>query len=361
MPGGGLVKAAAVITTACAVLWVATLTSCSGTSKPPNSPSVPDITRVEIIAPSTLAPGATTQLRLLGRRSDGTSVDVTAGARFYSRGAGSSVGVLTVTPDGIATALKAGDTTVTGEAETLSSTRQVVVVPDGTFRVVGQVVEEGTPSLPVGDVRVEVDGAPPDTTNVYGLYRLYGVPGHARLRVSKDGYTTKELTLAISGHHTENVALAVSGPRVDAGGMYQLTFEASAECDGSTRVRDRIPDMLVTRHYAAAITRSGATIRSVLTGANFGTAGGHVVFGRAEQAGIVLEFIDYEDIGVSRLVETIDQTTSLVIAGAARLSPVGSGFTGTLDGHFTVHESARFTAPVKAHCSSPSHRVTLTR
>jgi hypothetical protein len=118
--------------------------------------------------------------------------------------------------------------------------------------------------------------------------------------------------------------------------------------------------MLATRHYAAATTQSGATIRTVLTGANLHPAGSHAVVGRAEQAGIVLDLRDDGDGISSAVIETIDPTTYLVIQGVARLSPAGSGFTGILDGYFAVREGARYNTPVKAHCSSPSHRVTLT-
>ena len=67
------------------------------------TPSVPPVvTGVELIARPTLPPGATLQFRLVARRSDGTSEDITASARFYSW----TPSVLAVLPDGIATAVK---------------------------------------------------------------------------------------------------------------------------------------------------------------------------------------------------------------------------------------------------------------
>ncbi len=192
-----------------------------------------------------MAPGTTTQLRLMARRSDGTSEDITATAQFGSQ----SSDVIAVSPAGLATALTVGETAVAGQNNgTLTSHREVVVVPNGTFRVVGQVVEEGTPGLPVGGVRVESDGLAPVSTDLAGRYRLYGVTGHARIRASKTGYITKELTLAISDHHTENVFLTLAGPRVDVAGTYQMTIEAGPECRG------QIPDRVLTRRYGAAIT-----------------------------------------------------------------------------------------------------------
>ena len=232
--------------------------------------------------------------------------------------------------------------------------------PDGTFRVVGRVVEEDSPGLPVAGVRVDADGAPSDSTDLDGRYRLYGVPGDARMRVSKSGYITTEVTLAISDHRTQNLALALAGPRVDFAGAYQLTIEASPECRG------RFPDALLTRRYEAAITQDGAAIRVVLSGANFAIArfgsSSNAIAGRVDLTGVVLELNSATYDTDPSLVEIVDDTTYLVIEGGARLSPAGPDLTGTLDGRLLVFPSnPGGGAPLKASCGSLSHRLTLTR
>ena len=348
-------KKAASSFAALSLLTLALAASCDNTPTRP-SEVPPRITRVDIVAPSSLAPGGTTQLRLIARRSDGSAEDVTATARFSS----SNRDVLAISPDGIATALNIGESVVGAGTNLLYSTREVVVVPDGTFRVVGQVVEEDTPSLAVGGVRVEADGVSPVSTNLDGRYRLYGVPGHGRMRVSKNGYVTKELTLALSDHHTENVTLALAGPRLDVAGIYQLTIEAASGC------RDRIQEALLTRRYAAAITQSGAAIQVVLSGANFGGGSYLIPAARIERTGVVLEFPNYGHcdsfVGETYLVEKVDDTTYLWINGLARLSPAGPGFTGTLGGSFGIFPSHPCCCPAaQASCSSSSHRVALTR
>jgi hypothetical protein len=340
-------------------LLTLTLTaSCDRTA--PTTPSAPPVIRaVELIAPRTLAPGATTQLRLIARRSDGSSEDITATATFHA----STPGILALSPDGIATASRVGDTFVTGHNDRFSSTHEVVVVPDGTFRVVGRVVEEETPGLPVGGVRVETDGGMPSvSTDLEGNYRLYGVPGDARLRLSKSGYITREVMLAISDHHTRNVTLALAGPRVDIAGAYQLTIDASPDCRG------RLPDALLTRRYAAAITQDGASMRVVLSGATFaigrsGSRSDVVIFGRVDAAGVVLELDPLGYYTEPTLVEIVDNTTWLVIDGEARLSPAGPGLTGTLGGSFFVYPSNPVGrgVPLQASCGVLSHRLTLTR
>jgi hypothetical protein len=223
---------------------------------------------------------------------------------------------------------------------------------------VGQVVEEDTPDLPVGGVRVEAEGdAPPVSTDLAGRYRLYGVPGRARLRISKSGYVSKELTLSLSDHHTQNVALALSGPRLDVAGAYQLTIEASPDCRG------QIPETLLTRRYAAAITQSGTAIQVVVRGANFGYI---VPDARVEQTGVVLGFPNYGHCdswaAEEYFVEKVDETTYLFIDGLARLSRAGPSFTGTLSGSLGSYTSHPCCCPAaQAWCRSSSHRVSLTR
>jgi hypothetical protein len=343
---------------ALAALTLALAASCDRTPTSPSAPSRPRVTRVELVVPKALAPGASAQFRAIARSSDGTIQDITASAIFGS----SQPDVLTITPGGIATAFQVGESFVSANNGTVSSgTSEVVVVPDGTYRVVGQVVEDDTPSLPVGGVRVEVDGGvPPVSTDLAGRYRLYGVPASAHMRVSKNGYTTKELTLEISDHHTENVALALSGPRIDVSGTYRLTIEASPSC------RDSIPENVRTRDYSAAITQNGAALRVVLSGANFypapNTSRSATIDGGLDQRGIVWEFRyfgNYDNL-YPDIVEIIDETTHLVIEGQVRLSPVGANFSGTLGGSFLVFERYANGVTPKADCRS-SHRVSLTR
>ena len=115
----------------------------------------------------------------------------------------------------------------------------------------------------MGGARVESVGAPPAVTDLMGHFRLYGVNGSGRLRISKNVYITKEVALAISDHHTEDVFLATSEPRVDVAGSYQMIVDASGEC------RDRLPEALLTRRYQATITQQGAEIQVALRGARF--------------------------------------------------------------------------------------------
>ncbi|HEX2455551.1 MAG TPA: hypothetical protein VHI99_17770 [Vicinamibacterales bacterium] len=355
--GRALIRSAALIASSFAVVSVAFTVSCNRT--PPTGPSQPPfITRLDLIAPRSLAPGATVQLRLIAHQSDGSTQDITATASFSSQ----SRDVIDISPTGVATAVKLGESFVSARAQngTANVTSEIVVVPDGTFRVLGQVVEDDVSRVPIGDVRVEAESVPIALTDIDGRYRLYGVPGNGRLRFSKTGYITREVTLAISDHHIENVALTTASPRLDVSGQFQLSIEAP-ECRG------QIPDALLSRRYDAAITQSHGEIRGVLSGANFapGRFGGltNVFSGLVEPSQVVLRFYYYGTYYENAsLIEIVYGTTQFVVHGEARLTPVGPNYQGTMEGYLLVFPgNAFYSGPPDAVCTAKSLRVALTR
>ena len=107
---------------------------------------------------------------------------------------------LQVNQAGIVTAQpRVGETTLTVEVrvgtQTRTATREIVILPEGTYRLVGKITEAGFPTQAVGGARVEVaQGSASTTSDFNGQYRLYGVPpsrrapGHRdRLRGSRTG------------------------------------------------------------------------------------------------------------------------------------------------------------------------------
>lgn len=321
------------------------------TSLPPQPPPDPAITRVELIAPGTLAPGETAQLRVVAHRSDGRTEDVTATASLHS----SQPDVLAISPDAMTTALKLGESFVTATSKGYGNSQEIVVVPEGTFRVVGRVSEADTPSVALAEARVETDGGvPPVLTDSVGYFRFYGVRGNSRVRVTKPGYVATEVRLAIADHHTENIALALAAPRTDVSGTYHLTIEAPPAC------RTEVAEPLFTRRYAAQLTQNGAQIRGTLSGTHL-AAGSSAFYGRVEPTRVVLDFVYDPYERVAGLLEIIDEATSLVISGMAQLTATDSGFAGGFSGSFLIFPSdPRSGGQPRTHCSGPS-RVTLTR
>jgi Bacterial Ig-like domain (group 2) len=145
------------------------------------------ITRIEIGGPPSVAPGDVVQLTATAHLADGSSRDVTTEVRWNS----SNRTVLSMSPDGRATGHAQGEAMVTAFSN-VTSTREVIVVPRGTYRVVGLVTEAEGPSEPVIGATVAVTAGLGagfvTTTGGDGRYRLYGVAGDVELRITKDGY-----------------------------------------------------------------------------------------------------------------------------------------------------------------------------
>jgi hypothetical protein len=143
---------------------------------------------VEIDGPASIPPGQSAQFTAIARLSDGTSLTPTS-VRWTSHN-----GLLRVDETGLATARQqTGDeilsVEVTSSAGTTRGSKEILILPDGTYRMVGIVTESGSEATPIGGARVEVTtGAPlAAITDWNGRYRLYGVPGIADVRVIREG------------------------------------------------------------------------------------------------------------------------------------------------------------------------------
>ena len=342
-----------------AVAALATLSSCESKPESPIEPSR-NTTNVgiDIIGPRTLAPGDTAPLRAVARRSDGTTVDVTSTVVWRS----SAPDVLAITADGMATGLGAGDAFMTVVLDSLSASREIIVVPAGTFRVIGRVLEEGFPAFAVSRARIEVDaGAVWTMTDLNGHYRLHGVPARARLRISRDGYRTHELTLELTDHRSEDLFLSRAGPPLNPVGSYEMTFELSPTCRG------RLPDELLIRRYQATLAlRNSRDLQLTLQGATF-APGANVVRGRSSAGGLELTF-QYDFYfyygGGADLVEIIGPQSYLVLwaLNDASLAVSPRGYSGTFSGGALLLDGDPRSRPrERVSCYATDHRVTLVR
>lgn len=358
-PTGGRVVSS-ILTLSCAVSCGDSPTAPTGRASGASATAAQTV-RLELEGPRSLAPGATTQLRLIAHRPDGEAEDVTSRAQFVS----ASPETLRASAGGLATGLAPGDGLVTAWFESRQAYIEIVVVPDGTYRVVGRVLLASAPAVAIVGARVESAGVPPSVTDLMGQFRLYGVRGDGRLRVSKNLYVTKEVALAISDHHVEDVLLAASDPHFDVAGVYQMTVDASGAC------RDRIPEELLTRRYRATITQQGPEIQVALSGPRFfpafrGPSDTTLIPGWVEQGQMFLDLAwPTHCEGTepdARIVEIIDGGTYLEISGSGALSRSGNGFAGTLRGVVVVQASPYCgSAAVQSFCQGASYRVTLSR
>lgn len=342
----------------CGVLGALFLVACDGSpvapqptpgSGQPPPPPPPILVRLEMQGPRTVPPGAQVQFRLVAHWSDGTSQDVTDAANFVSF----QSQVVAVGANGIATALAMGDAFISAQYSGRRSTTELIVVPEGTFRVMGRVVEAGTPDSPVGAVRVEASRLPVVLSNGSGEYRLYGVGATERIRFRKDGYVTAELNLTISDHSVHNVTLDLVAPRADLSGTHQLTIIAGPECRGT------LPEALLTRRFTAELKQNGKYLEGVAGGALF-VQNRNRLYAIVEPSGVSLQFLDDTYYGGRwYFVEKVDDETALAFVGFAQLPPTGRGYAGSWSGSIQLLNASLTTT--LAECRSSNHQVTLNR
>ena len=328
---------------------------------PPTAGAPSTIVTLQLGAPESLEPGATAQLTVTALHSDGRIVTLTSGL-FWSS---SDLRVVRVDSQGVATAIAAGDAFVRVSANGRGTSKAIMVLPNGTFRLRGQIVEGGAP----------VDGASMTVlagtgegltalTDPGGRYALYGVAGPIKLHGRKEGYQDLTREVHVTGHSTHDMTMVPERPRVSLAGQYQLILTATG-CSA-------IPFELQRRTYDAAIEQEGArltvTVRSDNLIAADGTTrltGVYRVDGRiAFEVGAFLNYYYYwYGPSPSEIVERISPTSSLVIHGTSNTTDNGNGvIAGTLSGVFaTTQRTASPFWPYTVSCNSSSHGFELRR
>jgi hypothetical protein len=129
---------------------------------------------------------------------------------------------------------------------TIRGTREIVIVPEGTYRVVGTVRAADSSTEPVIGARVEVPGTSlVATTDGAGQYRLYGVPASADIRVTANGYVSAVQSVQLSAHSTQNFVLALTSPRVILNGTYFVKFDAA--CSGGSPALRQVSSIGLTK------------------------------------------------------------------------------------------------------------------
>lgn len=348
-----------------AAMSVAVVMACDQpTTNLPTTPSQVAAAGLVISGPDSVAPGQSVQFAANVRMPNGT---VKAAANLSNVVWRSSNGsVLQVSASGLATARQPqGEASVIAAMGQFQSTREVVILPNGTFRVVGTVVEADTPGLPVAGARVEVAGTSvAATTDFIGGYRLYGVPAQADILVSANGYLTHQQRLQLTGHTSQQIRLSLDGPRLSLTGPYTLTIDLSSSTCSS------LSPELRQRSYDATLAQSGSTIDVVLTEPRFRIIGGkgNRFTGRATSGGATFTLAPYSVYyyyyGLSSypdVAERLSDGTHLVVSGQVTTSGSAAGLTGALTGGGTRWDS-RFpnVAFPLGGCFTGSHQFTLT-
>jgi hypothetical protein len=336
------------------VISVLTAVACGGDKTPVPTTPTPTVTPVltSFLIPSpppTVGPGQMVQVRAVARYTDGSERDVRADAVWTS----SQPQIATVDA-GVITGQALGRTVIRATYMSRGASLAIVVKPEGTFILSGNITEPGP--VNVGNATVTVLGGPLNqvTANSFGFYELFGVSGTVTLRVSKPGYLDQTSTLIITQDQRVNLLIRpISGPTPVAG-IYRLTLTISPSCS-------IVPDDQKTRIYTAAIGQEEARLRIQLGDANFvPDRGDEKKYFNGKVVGSTVTF-DWGDgyyafyYGTS-VQEILPGGQILGIWGTMVVPAATQTMSGTLVGGFTFREGNRTTG-----CSASDNRVVFTR
>ena len=292
-----------------------------------------EVLRVEINGPASIAPGQTASFSVIEYLSNGTSRALST-ATWSS----SNPSLVQITSSGVATAQpRTGETTISVKT-TRTAGKDVLVLPAGTFRLVGTVTDAEQTSVTIPDAQVEVmGGGPTVTTNAVGGFRLYGVPADAGIRVTRDGYRPVEEHVQLTSHATRNFRMAVDSTARNLAGHYTLVVEAGTNCGSPALAND-----LRRRSYDAIIVQDGAKLEVRLTEPRFVSSEffpGDRFSGAVTPAGANFTVNwDYYS-ATTELSERLPDGSMLLISGGATTTRTSSGLTGVFSG-YVAHVSA---------------------
>ena len=271
---------------AAGLLAAALIVSCgdeplTGPSPPAGpSPPVLGVTAVTIVGPASVPPGGSAQYTAMVTLSDGTEKAATT-ARWFS----SAHPLLTIDentglarnpfPDlwGAVVLMVYPSLDGTGLNGQREFSREILVMPDGTFRMVGSVTDADSPGPGIPHAILEARlGEDPSSrlmagtsTDGTGRYALYGVPADSYLHVRRVGYLPVTERIQIGSHTARDFQLRFDSNVPSFEGTYTMTVDATT-CIRSTRPLD--PQYRV-RTYTATIRQSGARLTVSLSDARF--------------------------------------------------------------------------------------------
>jgi hypothetical protein len=242
--------------------------------------------------------------------------------------------------------------------------KEVLVLPAGTYRLMGTVVEAGTPTGPIYGALVEVitgSGIRMTTEAYHGHYALYGVSGETSVRATKDGYQPVARTAVITAQTADfNLELPPVAPRAEVSGNYTLTVRAADECRPGVG-EGHLPEEARVRTYQAEVRQDGPRLEMTLSGA---TLRSRPILGRVEPGRVVFDLgdvMDESDTDVRLILDKLATSGFLAIGGVASVTGSADRFSGALGGIFQVFDTESIWSRSIAWCSSERHQFVLSR
>ena len=336
-------------------------TACESSPTSPTAASAdPVVIRLEMAGPNILTPSESTRFQLIAYFNDGSSRDVTNEARWRSSPAAARV--LSTSDVGLVVGLDPGEGVVEARFNVLLALKSVMVLRAGTYRLSGNVSEDGVPSESVVGAQVEitkgVGTGMTDETDEHGWFRLYGVTGEIGLRVTKDGYEPAVRTITVVDHHpVHKIELTPLARSVAVSGNYTLTITAAGECRVGLG-EGHVPEEARIRTYTAAVRQDGLGLVVTLGGARFPWGAGFD--GRVEPGRVTFDLRQLDSESPPPIAERLPSSRLLFLVGSAAASGSTNRLVGVFSGRFLVYETEA-NRPAIASCSSASHQFVLSR
>ena len=330
----------------------------------PTSPLPPPpggvVAELELQAPGEIPPGASIQLTANAVKADGSVQNVSSLAVWTPQ----TSDILQISLSGLATGKTRGEEFATVRYAGLSASARILVLPSGTFRLSG-VIKEGAVGVPGVAVTVisGVGEGLTTTSDVGGVYVLYGVSGTVRIRLRREAYLEAIHEVSATAHRTADFDIVAARPRTDYRGTYRLTITAAPTCRS-------LAESAKLRHYTADVAQDGSRLTVTLKDANF-----IVVNGRGNgftgnvdindtirfTIGDVFPYYDYYYATLFDIAERVDAET---VATAGIVSSQGSPalISGRLNGSIVVSLSTTPPfLPSTSYCGSPLHGFEMVR
>lgn len=299
---------------------------CVACGEGPTNPVFPPgtVVRLELTAPREIASGESAALTALAFKTGGTSEDVSNQVQWTAQSATESA-AFTVSGSGILTATGRGRGVVTARFSGLTAEASIFVLPRGTFRLAGKIVESG---VGLEDVTVSVISGIGQglsaTTDALGNYELYGVAGPVSIRASREGYVASIRQVDVTAHGSLELELAVVRPRDNYSGVYTLTI-AGDHCTAD------FPEVAKVRVYDARLEHDGRGLRVFLSGGKFWRAG-NAFTGTVSSNGEIrftIRPVQPWDYDAFDLMESLPGGPDLIVGGIIVAAPTATGIVQT--------------------------------
>ena len=342
---------------------ILTFASCDRSPTSPRLPQQPGptpgptpatVVRIELVAPSEIAPDESVQLTANAVKSDGSVENVSTQAQWTPLNSQ----VVQLSSTGLATGKNRGEQFVTARFGGRSGSARIFVLPKGTFRLTGNIQESGFGLTNV--TLTVISGVGEGLTALSGFngsYVLYGVSGPVQIHSKKEGYLNSIQQVDVSAHRTHDFNMVAERQRQEYRGTYTLTISAASPCRFTSGT---FPDDAKRRIYTATIAQDVGRLTVTLTDADFIVTNGHGnrFVGLVDpsdrmsfQIGDAYSYYYYYYSGNFDIVERFSGT-ALLVSGIVGARGTPGRISGTLAGSILI---ARTASPPFLSFSSTCH------